>query len=138
MIVVAIIGLLSIIGLPNMLQAGQASRDKRFARNVVTAAHAFLQFSLMTGDYPPDNLPAQMPIGMEGYLSRFPWEQDTAIGGQWDWDYNVFGVIAGVSVKSPNRTAEQMRAIDEVIDDGSLDSGIFRVRSGGYIYVIEE
>lgn len=138
MIVTAIIGLLAAMGIPKMLAAGQDTRAARFAREIKAAGHAFVQYAFEHGEYPADKTPAQMPAGMDDYLSGFPWSEETVIGGHWDWDYGVFGVIAGVSVKSPNWNDEQMQKIDARIDDGNLGSGHFRQRSGGYIYILEE
>ncbi len=138
MIVVAIIGLLAALAIPDMLKAGTDTRKARFAREIQSAGHAFVQYAFDQGDYPADKHPAQIPNGMADYLRGFPWTEDTVIGGQWDWDYGVFGVIAGVSVKSPNWGNEQMQEIDAMIDDGDLGSGQFRQRSGGYIYILEE
>ncbi len=83
-------------------------------------------------------MPGQMADGMTTYLSGFYWGEDTVIGGRWDWDYEVFGIHAGVSVQSPNWGDEQMQKIDVKIDDGNLGTGQFRKRSGGYIYILEE
>jgi len=138
MITTSIIGLLASLSIPNMLKAGNNTRKARFARDIQTAGHAFVQYAFIHGDYPADKTPSQMPNGMADYLKAFPWSDQTVIGGQWDWDYEVFGVHAGVSVKSPNRTTEQMQEIDAMIDDGNLSSGSFRQRAGGYIYILEE
>jgi prepilin-type N-terminal cleavage/methylation domain-containing protein len=138
MIVVAIIGMLTALAIPNILKAGKSTRRSRFAREIQTAGHAFLQYSLENGKYPGDKTPAQMPEGMSEYLRKFPWSKDTVIGGKWDWDFEQFGVKAGVSVKSPHWEDEQMLEVDEMMDDGNLGSGHFRKRSGGYIYIIEE
>jgi len=138
MIVVAIIGLLAALGIPNMLEAGQDTRKARFSREIQAAGHAFVQYAFDHGEYPADKTPTQMPNGMAEYLNGFPWSEDTVIGGQWDWDYGVFGITAGVSVKSPNWNTERMQEIDAQIDDGNLASGQFRQRSGGYIYILEE
>jgi len=138
MIVVAIIGLLAALGIPKMLGAGNKTRKVRFAREIQAAGHAFVQYACDHGDYPADKTPAQMPNGMAEYLNGFPWFDDTVIGGQWDWDYGVFGIRAGVSVKSPNWNNDQMQEIDAMIDDGNLGSGQFRQRPGGYIYILEE
>lgn len=138
MIGVSIIGLLSAIALPNLLQAGTKTRNRRFARDIKTAGHAFVQYAFDHGDYPADKTPAQMPSGMDSYLSNFAWSENTVIGGQWDWDKGVFGVYAGVSVKGPSWSNEEMLKIDAIIDDGNLESGDFRSRTGGYIYILEE
>ena len=138
MIVVAIIGLLAGLGIPSMLEAGIRARNNRFAAEIKAAGHAFVQYAMENGEYPPDRNPSQMPVGMADYLSNVDWTEDTVIGGQWDWDFKVFGVHAALSVKSPNRTDARMKDIDRIIDDGNLSSGQFRQRSGGYMYVLEE
>ena len=138
MIVVAIIGLLAAIGIPGMLANGRKARAARMAREFKAAGHAFVQYAFEHGAYPADKLPGQIPDGMNDYLKGFPWTEETAIGGQWDWDYGVFGVTAGVSIKSPDWDSERMAAIDALIDDGNLASGHFRARSDGYIYILEE
>jgi len=137
MITTSIIGLLASLGIPNVLKAGNNARKARFAREIKTAGHAFVQYAFDHGDYPPDKYPAQVPSGMAEYLHGFPWSEETVIGGQWDWDYGVFGITAGVSVKSPTWSSEQMQEVDALIDDGNLGSGQFRSRSGGYIYILE-
>lgn len=138
MITVSIIGLLAVLALPRMLEAGNRTKARRFAREIQAAGHAFVRYSFDHGDYPADRTPAQMPEGMAGYLSRFPWTETTLIGGQWDWDNGQFGTRAGVSVYRPEWNDDRMADIDEVLDDGNLATGHFRRRTGGYIYVLEE
>lgn len=138
MIVVAIIGILAALGFPAMYEAGNRARARRFARDIQTAGHAFVQYSFETGAYPADVTPAQMPAGMSEYLGNFPWTQNTVIGGSWDWDYEQFGTKAGVSVHMPTWNDDRMQMIDAVMDDGNLATGQFRKRSGGYMYVLEE
>ncbi|MFU8779872.1 MAG: prepilin-type N-terminal cleavage/methylation domain-containing protein [Kiritimatiellia bacterium] len=46
-------------------------------------------------------------------------------------------IVSGVSVYRPSRTAAEMQAIDARIDDGNLNTGNFRHRTDGYIYIIE-
>ncbi len=138
MIVGAIIGLLAALAIPSMFDAGIQTRARRFAREIKAAGHAFVQYAVENGDYPADTTPAQMPVGMAPYLKGFPWYGETVVGGHWDWDFEQFGTRAGVSVHAPNWNDEQMRLIDEVIDDGNLSTGQFRKRTAGYMYVLEE
>jgi hypothetical protein len=121
-----------------MLAAGRKSRKVRFAREIQNDGHAFVQYASLNGRYPADKTPAQMPDGMAEYLKDFPWNEKTVIGGNLDWDYGVFGVVAGVSVKSPTWGNEPMQEVDVMIDDGNLGAGQIRQRSGGYIYILEE
>jgi type IV pilus assembly protein PilA len=138
MIVVAVIGLLAAIGIPSMLRAGEKSRIARFSREIKAAGHAFVQHAMETGSYPSDKTPTQMPDGMAPYLAKFPWAEDTVIGGQWDWDYQQFGIEAGVSVYQPDWNSDLMVKVDALMDDGNLSTGHFRQRVAGYIYILEE
>lgn len=138
MIVVAIIGITAAIGIPAMREAGINARSRRLARDLQTAGQAFIQYSFDHSNYPPDRTPSQMPPGMGEYLGHFPWVKDTCIGGQWDWDYQQFGIEAGVSVYQPDWGPDRMIKVDEVMDDGNLSTGHFRQRAAGYIYILEE
>ena len=53
----------------------------------------------------------------------------TPIGGQWDWDKDVFGFKAGLSVVSPNALQIQLQDIDKSWDDGNLVTGHFQDKS---------
>jgi general secretion pathway protein G len=135
----AIIGMLAAISIPNFLEARVTAQNARFKTNMRVASDIFAMYTLAENKYPPDSTPGRIPLGMSDYLSRFPWEEGTAIGGKWDWDYRQFhfGCTAGVSVYRPSRTDDQMLEIDRSIDDGNIYTGMFRKRSDGYIFVIE-
>ena len=137
MIVVAILGLLLAMAMPGMKRVRENAQNSRFASDLNVARSAFLEYSFFNGTYPPDVTPGIMPQGMEDYLLRMRWNKRTSVGGQWDWDYQQFGTRAGVSVYQPTADATQLQRLDEMIDDGNLNTGIFRARSAGYISVIE-
>lgn len=137
MIVVGIIGLLALLALPSFVKVRKVAQNNRFSSDLRTAAGQFEQYAIMEGGWPKDKNPSQIPEGMEGYLNKFPWTVNTSIGGQWDWDYDVFSVTAGVSVYLPDRTEADMVAIDKAMDNGDTRSGLFRYRSQGYIYILE-
>ena len=137
MIVIAIIGLLAVIALPNLSRARTKAQQSRFINDLRIASAAFEQYTMENGTYPVDNTPSVIPPGMEAHLARMRWTEKTSIGGQWDWDYHQFGVTAGVSVYKPDRTDTEMAEIDKIIDDGDLSTGYFRKRADGYIYIIE-
>jgi type IV pilus assembly protein PilA len=137
MIVIAVIGLLAVIALPNISRARLKAQQTRFLNDLRIARHAFEQYTMENGTYPLDNTPSVVPPGMEDYLARMRWSAKTSIGGQWDWDYNQFGVTAGVSVYKPQRTDTEMAEIDKILDDGDLSTGYFRKRTDGFISIIE-
>jgi prepilin-type N-terminal cleavage/methylation domain-containing protein len=138
MIVVAIIGLLAAIALPNFTKARKTATHNQFIAELRVAYDAFAMYSIEHGRYPPDTTPSQIPAGMRPYLSRMHWTDKTPIGGQWDWDNGQFGSKAGVSVYKPSVPDEEMREIDALIDDGDLSTGAFQKRADGFIYVMEK
>lgn len=138
MIAVCIIGILAMVVVPAVVSARWKAAIARYSHDVRIAAGAFELYALEHGRYPPDRTPAVVPPGMESYLQKIRWDQPTSLGGMWDWDYQVFGYKAGVSVYKPDAPDEVLEQVDRTIDDGSLSEGIFRSRSHGYIYIIEE
>jgi type IV pilus assembly protein PilA len=137
MIVVAIIGLLIAIAVPAFFQYRRDSENALFVNALRIGADSFRSYMIKHDVYPADRNPAQVPVGMAGYLANMDWTAPTPIGGLWDWDFNVFGVKAGLSAYLPDRTDAEMAQIDAIIDDGNLSTGDFRKRSQGYIYIIE-
>jgi prepilin-type N-terminal cleavage/methylation domain-containing protein len=138
MVATAIIGLLAALAYPYLGRGRIKARQVKIAKDYQAAAQAFIGYCMDHGGYPPDRTPAQMPPGMADYLGRFPWRDETAIGGRWDWDYLQFGFTAGVSIYQPDWGAGEMAGIDQLLDDGNLATGEFQARSDGYIYIIEQ
>lgn len=134
---VAIIGVLTALAIPGTRKVRNSSYSARIAKEMQVVGQAFAQYAIETGSYPKDKDPAILPEGMGDYLKGFAWTDDTVIGGQWDWDYEVFGVRAGVALDNPSWGDEQMASVDRIIDDGDLSKGFFRRRPNGYIYVLE-
>lgn len=137
MVVVVIIGLLAAIALPAMARVKRNSQNARFISDLRTFAQGFETYSLKNGAWPPDGTPRVLPAGMSGEIKDTAWAQDTVLGGQWDWDYQQFGITAGISIYQPTVDAEQMLEIDRKIDDGDLSTGNFRARASGYIYILQ-
>jgi type IV pilus assembly protein PilA len=138
MIVVAIIGMLVLLALPNFLQARKTATHNQVIAELRVAYDAFAMYSIEHGRYPPDTTPSVMPAGMDPYLKRMRWTAKTPIGGQWDWDNGQFGSKAGISVYMPPVTDAEMREIDALIDDGNLSTGAFQKRASGFIYIMEK
>lgn len=125
------------MAIPAFMRARRDSQAARFIQDLRVAVDAFSMYNMDNGSYPPDRTPGVMPPGMEDYLRGIRWTEPTPIGGQWDWEYNVFDVTAGVSVYQPNRSHTEMQEIAERIDNGSLSSGQFQSRPDRYMYIIE-
>ncbi len=140
MIVVAIIALLAVIAVPSFLRARQRSQNAKFINALRVAADAIdLYATENPGRYPADVYPSILPPELVGYLDQtLDWTAPTPIGGNWDWDFNVFPIKAGVTVDSPGVNVEQLTEIDRQFDDGDLSTGRFRITAANrYSCIIE-
>lgn len=137
MVVVAIIGMVAMLAFPAILMSRASARNARFINDLRQAVTIFETYALQNGYYPDDAGAGAVPTDMEADLRPMHWTDPTAVGGQWEWDLDSHGVVAGVSVVAPEADDITMAKIDARIDDGSLSSGQFRQRDGGYIFAIE-
>lgn len=101
---------------------------------------AMENFHRDTGAYPPDAGTGHIPTGLDKYLDVQAWKQPTPIGGSWDIEYNVSGVTSAVGVHFDGIVAappdEDMTRIDEILDDGNLETGAFRKLDESRFYYI--
>jgi len=137
MIVVVIIGLLAAIAIAAVSRVRRRAQNSRFVSDLRTFTQAFETYAMKSGQWPPDGTPAVIPASMSGEFRNASWTATTPVGGQWDWDYKQFGFTAGISVYQPTVTVAQMQEIDRLIDDGNLNTGHFRSRTSGYIYILQ-
>src|ERR1700736_516176 len=95
MIVVSIIALLAVMAVPSFLRARQRSQNAKFVNALRIASGAFETYAAENNGYPPDVSRATVPAGMATYFGpMLDWTKPTPIGGNWDWDYKVFGFTA--------------------------------------------
>jgi type IV pilus assembly protein PilA len=140
MIVVSIIALLAVIAVPSFLRARQRSQNAKFINALRVAADAVDTYAMEHGgQYPADRNRGVVPPELASYLdATLDWTARTPIGGQWDWDFNVFSIKASIAVVTPTVDLAQLIEIDQQFDDGSLATGRFRnVGEGRYSCVIE-
>ena len=137
MIVVVIIGFLASMAIPAFQKVRRNTQNNTFANDLRLVRSAVETCIMSRVQFPPDGFPGSFPAELEAYLPTNISTKQTPVGGMWDWDYEQFGVKAGISVYQPIADADQMQEIDRLVDDGNLGSGNFRARPSGYIYVIE-
>jgi len=138
LIVVVILGVLATICIASFGNSTSDSADKSFVSNLRTFSTQFSVYEVRNGIWPAERAAGVVPPELASTLDYDRWTNPTPIGGNWDWDFNLFGVTAGISVVAPDRTSAQMTEIDRLIDDGNLNTGSFRERAGGgaYIFVL--
>ena len=136
LIVAVILTILAVVALPMVASSSHEAGHSVFGANLRVACDAFRLYYARNGYYPADSNPGIVPPGMAGDLKAIQWTGPTAIGGQWDWDFEQFGYTAGVSVYQPDRNEGEMAQVDKIIDDGNLNTGGFRKRTDGFICII--
>ncbi len=138
-VVVTIIGLIASIAIPAYTQSRQNSIAARTANDFRKFAEQFNYYNLDTGTWPDDGYPTTVPSGMENFLSDSVWPHETPIGGYWDYDNGGFGFSSGISIDSSTTNDETLAAIDALMDDGNLSTGIM-VRTGDnrLSYILEQ
>jgi general secretion pathway protein G len=133
LIVVIILGILAAIVIAGFGRSQSDASNGTFVSNLRAYANSFAVYNHQRGVYPPTTAAGVHPPEMASSILPDDWTRATPIGGQWDWDNGEYGVIAGVSVVLPNRTADEMLDID-----GNLSTGVFRSRTDGYIFIIQQ
>lgn len=135
MIVVATIGLLSLIAIPAFLKSRGQVQDNLYVSDLRVAAQAFEQYALDTGNFPAGAAPGVMPTGMAQYLTKFNWGDPTSIGGNWDYDDDSAGSTLAILVIAPSISIARLEKIDSRIDDADLATGNFRETTGAGDYL---
>ena len=139
MIAVSIIALVAVIALPSYLRAREQAQNAKFVNALRAATGAFEMYNVEHNNFPPDANRGIVPAGMALYFGpTFDWTAPTPVGGKWDWDNDVFGFRAGVSVIDSSAQATQFIDVDRKIDDGNLSQGHFQnTASARYTYILE-
>jgi type II secretory pathway pseudopilin PulG len=139
MIAVTIIAIIALLAFPAFTKIRRSAQNSRFISDLRVFSQAFEGYSIETGLWPPNVGAGVVPAGMSNNFKVATWRAETSVGGRWNWDVNNFGFVAGVSVSSPTADAEQMILIDRRIDDGNLNTGLFRrVADNRYSYILQE
>ncbi len=111
------------------------------AQKIMRAAEAFDFYAAALGSYPPNpGNSQQADITMRGVFSVFHidwWENQTELGGQWNW-YSVGKGNCSVVISGSRISERQMVQLDALLDDGDLETGAFQRRVGRYHYIIRD
>jgi type II secretion system protein G len=140
MIVIAIIGILASIAIPNYLKYRDKARITSMVSDIKYFENGFMIYAVDYGDFPEDShivLP-DMPT-MAEYISPRMWEKTTPLGGTYNWEGPDNYPYAGISIFEGTAPQEEFRRLDGMLDDGDLTQGRFRqTPNGRYTYIIDE
>jgi prepilin-type N-terminal cleavage/methylation domain-containing protein len=139
MIVVVIIGVLTSFALPNFAKMMHHAKVGRTASEMKSLSQAFVAYYAFAEQYPPDSH-LTLPPGMDEYIKPSLWSDETPIGGHCNWDGPDSYPYAGLSIFPPEDISQSDRdMLDEMLDDGDLSQGRFRIgTSGRPTFIIEE
>jgi len=138
MIVVLIIGVLAALAGVAYTKSRAAAQATATAHDLRTFAGAFEMFAMYEGYWPDDGLPSTVPYGMNEFFKTSAWKDGAPVGGEYDWEFDTFGIWAAVSIYHPEADAAVLTRVDEILDDGNLSTGLFRSYSSGVMYILEE
>ncbi len=131
MIVVVIIGLLAAMAISAFSRIREKSENTTIANDLRTFSAAFEQYALETGGWPPDTATGVVPAGMTGRIKDADWGKTIPGNGRWDWDKNILGIKAAISLLGCTFSDARLAQIDAMIDDGNVNTGRFRRLSDG-------
>lgn len=143
MIVVLVIGILNAIAFPAMARVQREAYANRLA-NDFRQIRDSLEFALSElGEPPRDGTPGRHPQELIPYLPREAM-RTSITRAQWDWD-NWRGLrrnfALGMTLRMRNGLENDplMQRVDEILDDGNLDSGWFQRERHfrGYAIILE-
>ena len=140
MIVIAIIGILSSIAIPNYISYRRKAQIAGAAADIKNFEKGFIAYALDEGDFPDDShiiLP-DLPT-MADYINPDVWGKTTALGGTYNWEGLDTYPYAGVSIFEATAPRRDLELLDAMLDDGDLTQGKFRqTPNDRYTYIIEE
>lgn len=140
MIVIAVIGILAAIAIPNYINYRRKAEIASVVSDFKYFEKGFIAYAIDEGDYPNDShivLP-DLPT-MEYYINPDVWGKTTLMGGTYNWEGPDNYPYAGISIFEATAPQEDLQLLDIMLDDGDLTQGKFRqTPNGRYTYIIEE
>ncbi len=138
-IIVGMVAIFLSIAVPLIHGAVIRQHAAECARKMIQAADAFDFYAASCGHYPESQqILQEMERVMKDSFAVYGinwWESATDLGGQWSWYSN--GHTSSVVIVGAE-TEPQMVLLDQLIDDGNLDTGAFQRRCSRYHYIIKD
>lgn len=143
LVVVVILGILSGVVVPAFAGASDEARQGAFVESLHGMIEGCEMYRATTGQNVVDSSSGVWPSELDGFIKASDFERDTPIGGVWDTELEESGVTSAVGVHfdgtGVTRDDTFMAEIDAVVDDGDVETGVFRrLGVGRYYFVLEE
>jgi general secretion pathway protein G len=141
LVVVVILGVLAAIVLPQFASATDDARYNAFITDLNALTKAVSAYENIHG-LPPDGASGVMPAELDIYMSADRYERETPLGGVWDIEVEENGIVLAVGVHfngSESPSTDILTRIDEMIDNGDIESGSFReIAANRYYNVLRD
>ena len=138
--VIAVIGVITAIVIVAMTDFRRTARVTTTAYNLESFGRGFTAFYHMNGGTWPRDNHNRLPtgVGLEEYIAVVDFNDTTPVGGRYNWDGPSHHPFAAISITGSTAPVEELRQVDEIMDDGNLSTGSFRRYRGSYTYVFNE
>ena len=140
MIVIAVIGILAAIALPNYISYPRKAEITSAVSDFKYFEKGFIAYAIDEDNYPDDShivLP-DLPK-MANYISPQVWGKTTPLGGTYNWEGPDSYPYAGIAIFGVTAPQKDLEFLDSMLDDGDLTQGKFRqTPNGRYTYIINE
>jgi len=128
--------LLAAIAIPAFRRIRMKAQATTVANNLRQFSHAIQTYALEFGKYPSNANTGVVPTEMVGRLSSTAWTSTIPGGSRYDFDQNVGGIHAAVSIIGASNSDPLMLQVDRIFDDGNIATGEFRWVSDRYMYIL--
>ena len=121
--------------IPKVKKAELESRATIIVSDLRTFAAAFEGYAQEKGGWPEESGAGVKPTEMADRLGTTGWMRVTPLGGQYNWENNQLHggtrYRAAISISETGSAPlsvneEMLLAIDRLVDDGNLTTGVFR------------
>jgi type IV pilus assembly protein PilA len=140
MIVIAIIGILASVAIPNFISYRNKARIAGAATDIKNFEKGFIAYAIDEDGFPNDShivLP-DLPKIRE-YIEPSIWGKTTALGGTYNWEGPDSYPYAGIAFFEATAPQKDFELLDSMLDDGDLTQGRFRqTPNGRFTYIIDE
>lgn len=140
MIVVVIIGLLAALAIPAFQRVRRRSQNSTVVNGFRVFSQTFETYATQNGAWPANVGPGMVPPGISSADFKVSvWQAVTPIGGEWNWDRNVAGINAGISISNFTCDDAQLMEIDAMLDDGDLTTGLLqKTQPNRLTYILDQ
>ncbi len=141
LIVVVVLGILAAMAIPSLGDITTDAKRSAFASDLRILAESANRYNVQNNQHLPDTSSGVWPSEWAGSIPQNQFEAQTPLGGVWDIELNSFGVVAAIGAHfgADIPSDADLSAVDAIMDDGNLGTGVVRkLAADRFYYVLEE